>query len=438
MAASCWDRAALGLLLALALGAASCSRGEAPGPRPNVLFVLVDTLRADHLSCYGYERETSPRVDALAREGWLFENHLAHAGQTVPSTISMLVSKYPAEHGFVHLGDGHFARNPPYFDDELVFLAEVFERAGYRTGGFVGNPFLKRKTNFAQGFERFMHSRGRGSEHVSAALDWLLDGDDEPDQPYFVYLHLMDVHSPYRPPAEYARLFTGPSDGRLLYRNGPAPEMRPADLAVTTAAYDAGIRYVDDLIAGLLERLEEAGLLDDTIVVFTSDHGDEFLEHGGLGHGTSVYGELVRVPLILHAPGRLGAPQRVAHMTQHVDLAPSLLELVGIAAPAGFRGRSVFEPASVVYAENGPWRAVWNAAGKLVVQLDEGRFELYGADDPLDQRQLDDPELRATLGPLLDTYVQVGAARGAGSEALDARAWSGEELDRLRALGYAE
>jgi len=155
------------LLLLLAVG--GCADKQ---PQPNVLLVLIDTLRQDHLHLYGYERRTSDWMDALGTEGWVFENHVASASQTVPSTLSLLLSRHPAEHGFVHLGPGHFSRNPPLYPEEFLFLAEVFQEQGYATAGFVGNPFLNHENGFAQGFDKLFNVR-RDEELTHAATDWL-------------------------------------------------------------------------------------------------------------------------------------------------------------------------------------------------------------------------------------------------------------------------
>lgn len=429
---------ALGVLLG---AVSSCSSGPEGDSRPNVLFVLVDTLRADHLSTYGYGRETSPRIDALGESGWVFENHISHAGQTVPATISMMLSKFPAEHGFLHKGPGHFSKHPPYFDSELLLLPEVLRKANYRTGGFVANPFLMKKHNFNQGFDYFLHDQGRGAVLTRAALAWIDRSAEETSQPFFAYLHLMDVHSPYQPPARYAKMFAAGREGSLVYHNGPAPDLSKRDLEYTMALYDAQIRYLDDLVDELLKGLQERGLLENTIVVLTADHGDEFLEHGGLGHGTSVYGELLRVPLILSFPPQLEPGRRIEHLTQHIDLAPTLLELLGLAKPPSFRGSSLFEPADLIFAENGPWRATYAAGAKLVVNDDSERKELFDEADALDQRQLQDGELQAELQIHLDDYQRLSElfeeSRERG-DSVDGSAWTEAELEQLRALGYTE
>jgi arylsulfatase A-like enzyme len=396
--------------------------------------VLIDTLRADHLGAYGYERPTSPTIDALARDAWVFDRHVASAAQTVPSTLSMMLSLDPADHGFFHESDGFFAQHPPRYPDELSFLAEAFEGAGYATGGFVGNPFLKSQSGFGQGFDAFLYSPGRGELLTRGALDWL---EQTPrSAPFFLYLHYFDVHAPYNPPEPYRSRFASGLPGRLVYRNGPAPDASAEDLAYTVALYDAEIAYVDDQVAKLLDGLSRLGRRDHTIVVVTSDHGEEFLDHGGLGHGTSVYGELVRVPLVVSAPEALGASRRVPTLSRHVDLAPTLLDLAGVPRPASFRGRSLLEPAPLAYTEDGPWRGVYADGEKLVLNEATGLRRRFGEADARDQSPLDgEPDPK--LVELLSAYEARREARRRSGPAASGPAWSAEELERLRALGYA-
>jgi arylsulfatase len=251
----------------------------------------------------------------------------------------------------------------------------------------------------------------------------------------------MDVHSPYEPPAAYRERYPRPKGGSLVKRNGLAPEVSPKDLAVTVSLYDAQINYVDDLVAELLDGLQARGLLEDTVVVFTADHGDEFLEHGGLGHGTTVYGELLRVPLIISFPSKLEAGRRIDHMTQHIDLAPTLLGLLGVNKPESFRGNSVFVPTGTIFAENGPWRAAYADEAKLIVHRVKAFTELYRAEDRLDQTKFRDAALEARLQAHLDRYIAIGeghSSSGDGASGAEAAVWTDEEMNQLRALGYAE
>lgn len=411
--------------------------GAAP-PRPNLLLVVIDTLRFDRLGVYGYEHPTSPRIDALAARGRVYDRHVSQGAQTVPATLSLLLSQLPAEHGFVHRYDGQFAEEPPRYPGRLSFLGEVLREAGYRTGGFVGNPFLGARNGFDQGFDRFVHAVSDDRRLADAAKEFAAEASDAP---FFLYLHLFEVHWPYQPPPEYRALFSAPPLGKLVYRNGPVEEVPAEDLAFTEAAYDAGVRYADALVGELLDALEAAGVADRSVVAITSDHGDEFLEHGGMGHGTHVFGELVRAPLVLFDPRAPAGGERVAHLTRGVDVAPTLLDLAGVPRPPSFRGGSLLEPAGQAFSEEGAWRTVYADGFKLIRQLEAGEESLYAAADALDLRPLEGhAERRSALAAQLDAYLALeeeSARWRAGWEKETAPAWSAEELERLRALGYA-
>lgn len=425
------------IALAVLLGLGGCEDARSARPvGPNILLIVIDTLRADHLGIYGYPLATSPAIDALGAQSQVYDNHVASSAQTVPSTLSMMLSLHPAEHGFLHLGDGHFARNRPYYPDDLVFLPEVFQQAGYDTAGFVSNPFLKPESGFSQGFGKFAFMRGSGEHLTRAATGWLR-ARPAGARPFFLYLHYVDVHAPYRSPAEYHRRFEPPIGGELIHKNGPAPEgMRDVDLQKTVALYDAAIAFEDDQIAELLSTLDALGEREKTLIALTSDHGEEFLDHGGFGHGTSVYGELLRVPLLLSGPG-VGPPARIRRLTHHLDLAPTLLALAGLEVPPGFRGKPLTETATVAFAEEGPWLAVHADGRKLVLDRRDGRVTLFDLADPLDQSPITDDSAERALREHARWYSAL--ERVEASRSIDPPPpWSKAELERLRALGYAE
>jgi arylsulfatase A-like enzyme len=209
----------------------------------------------------------------------------------------------------------------------------------------------------------------------------------------------------------------------------------------TSTCYDAGIPFVDDQIARIDEALDRLGKKSDTIFVFTSDHGEEFMEHGGMGHGTTVYGELIRVPLVMRFPGRLEPGKRITRLTQHVDLGPSLLAMAGVGPVEGFTGIDLLrEAAPFAFSEDGPWRTVLAGGFKLVHNRDDGRTRLYALEDELDQKPLKRPEARRALDPLLKRYEDLKAAHEAdrAPPAPNGPAWTDEEIERLRTLGYAK
>lgn len=335
-----------GACLALAVAALSgCARS-----RPNILLVSIDSLRADHLEAYGYHRETSPLIAWLARTGVLFEKVVAPAPWTLPSHVSMLTSMAPRQHGVTdaatRLADG------------AMTLARVLKQNGYATAGFVSTILLTERYGLAQGFDfydervvfahdAYMSPRAVTSDRLAnAVLDWL-DGwrDGDSRDPFFIFLHMYDVHSNYNPPPPYDRLFEpAPAD--------PAVDQKRAGVERQLALYDGEIRYTTEQLARVIDRLRTLGILDDTIVVVTADHGDEFFEHGGQGHGLRVYDEIILVPLVIRYPPRVSPDQRITSQVRLMDVAPTVLGLAEIEPPAAFGG-----PANSPYRQRNlsPW-----------------------------------------------------------------------------------
>ncbi len=428
------------LVACLVLMACDAREGadDAPAPFPNVVMITVDTLRRDHLSIYGYDRETSPRIDALGEKGWVFDNHISHSGQTVPATISMLVSKLPVEHGYLHETPGAFAKNPPVYHGGLLFLQEVLKSHGYSTGAFVSNPFLRRKNAFNQGFDHFV-GKHRGRALNKQLLPWLdaqVEAQAVSGQPFFMYLHYLDIHAPYKPERRHRRLYPKPEGAKRAFVYGLAPNVSDVDRQFEINLYDALINQVDELIGQVLDRLEALGVAQNTIVLVTSDHGDEFLEHGGFGHGTSVYGELVNIPLIVFDPRNQESARRISHITQGIDVAPTLLNLVGITPPEEFRGTSVFSRSEVVYSEDGPWKSALTPKGKIVLNVEEGTTQVYSTQDLLDQNPIANPELESKLRSILQNYLSLERSDPSANKSKVGPSWTREEYEQLRALGY--
>jgi arylsulfatase A-like enzyme len=346
----------LGLVLvpAAILAAPLAARGsrhplEKPIPRagaPNVLLVSIDSLRADHLGCYGYHRDTTPRLDALAREGVRFERVVAPSPWTLPSHVTMLTGLPPERHGVVE--DGMRAAS------ETVFLAETLRAHGYETAGFAAGPYLDAAFGFAQGFDRYddytlapaslrgSHRGSTSAESVSLVLEWLDGRARSPGtRPFFVFLHMWDVHYDYTPPAPFERLFDPGYAGRIDPRDFETgahihANMDAADLAHIVALYDGEIAFVDHHLGRLLDTLRARGVLDDTVVVVTADHGEEFFEHGRKGHQKALYDESLLVPLLVRYPRRLPAGAVVRDQVRLMDVPRTILGLAGIDPGADF------------------------------------------------------------------------------------------------------
>ncbi len=331
------------------------ARGTAGGP--SVILIMADTLRADHLSCYGYKAIHTPAIDALAADGTRFAHAYAQASWTRPSVATILTSLYPSSHKAIHKSDA--------LPDAVTTLPEVLQAAGYRTIGFANNINVAPLFNFQQGFDEYVFlapdfffgatesaaqlalynqlrlmreryfSRVKHVENyyqpaevvTDRALEWI--GAHGADRPYFMFLHYMDAHDPY---------FTHPFNGEALARvANPNPD--PAEAGRYRAAYDGAVTYLDAELGRLFAKLKATGAYDKTMIVFTADHGEEFYEHGGWWHGQTLYDEQLAVPLIVKAPR--GGPSGVVDdaMVGSLDIAPTIIAAAGTAAPEAMVGR---------------------------------------------------------------------------------------------------
>ncbi|MCP4655842.1 MAG: sulfatase [bacterium] len=340
------------ILLAAALAlAAACTRSV--DPRPNVILILIDTLRSDHLSVAGYPAETSPFLEELAARGTFFEHFYAHSAVTRPSVATLWTSRFISGHGISNQGTG--------LAGTLCILPELFQDAGYRTLAFVTNPQIHPRVGFARGFDRFeaLFSKelrpSRISPHdlVKVPADEVFsvverDLERHSSRRFFAFVHLLDPHGPYQPrPADAARFVDPSYRGNIIGSVedfGKIAQFRnhPADLKHFQALYDAEIAATDRALAGFVAWLEQHELLANTHLIITADHGEEFLEHGGTGHGRKIFEETTRVPLLWLGPG-VPRGRRIGELAGLIDVLPTLVDLLELPAPpgAGFQGRSL-------------------------------------------------------------------------------------------------
>ncbi len=442
-------------LLAFAAGAWFVSSRPFGAPRPpNVVIVLIDTLRADHTSLYGYPRDTTPFLRRLGGEGVLFEQARAQASCTFPSVNSILSGRHPS----IFLGQpggklGFLASVPT--------LQEVLHDAGYRTLAISASTVVRKNPGphnkiggFDPGFDVFdeecMKRRaGCIAERSLAALP--TDGT-----PFFLYAHFTDPHSPYSPAPAFERRFTQRGAAvrtwarrgdlgavREFVRNGgPAVEPTPLEKEYLMGLYDEDILTVDDGIRRLVEGLEERGLARRTLMVVMADHGEEFFERGGVYHCTTTYDELVRTPLLLVAPG-LGAG-RVAVAVQNLDVMPTVLEALGIdSSKLGLEGRSLLDLARraarstpLAFSAQDVWRSVSDGRFKIVLNLKSGAAQLFDLTrDPgekIDVAKEDRPNFRR-LWAALEEHLQKTEGGVGNRKSLEAME---ESMKQLRALGY--
>ncbi len=487
-----WRRLLAMAVALLAVGAAwvmigsgrgAPAAGEADRRRsPNVLMIVADTLRADRVGAYGSTRATTPHLDDLARRGALFSEAAAVASWTLPTTATIMTGLEPAAHGLRTHRDT--------LRKEAVGLAKRFQRAGYATGGIVANPILTRELGFARGFDHYdeglsddlvsSHPRStlaftlsalglrqpreifpRAEEVVERALSWLRG---VVDRPFFLYLHLMDPHDPYAPPPPWDSLYGRKPGEDLELRFGDVPriaagtlEVVPADFTSMVALYDGAVSYMDDQVGALLASMRAMDLLENTLVVFVSDHGEELLDHGGLLHEHTLYEELVRIPLIIAGPGVTPGAVLDGPVSQ-VDLAPTVLEAAGLTPPAPMPGISLWgalarsEPLplrdihmeevyiglrSSVHALRAVRRGPLKLIGSAFDPGGEGpwQWELFDLDsDPGETINLiaSRPAEAGELRRVVEAWAARAGAPGRGRET------PGEELDRLKTLGYIE
>jgi arylsulfatase A-like enzyme len=462
-----------------------------------VILVQLDTLRKDHLDLYGYERQTAPTLKRLAEEGGWFEHAVTQTGWTKAATTSVMTSLYPTTHGVHEI--------PHRLPVSGTTVAEVYRQAGYATASFSSVLFTGQLTNLHQGFEEVHESEStigragpRGAktarEYVDRLVDWL---EDHRDVPSFVYLHLFDPHSPYEPNRPYDTMWADPA-GRDAYNrhlevlrkhvknafNAQRGMATPDELkaAGIDAAgylrfskdwYDGSIRGMDAEIARLVEHLEGLGLRDRALLAFYADHGEEFHEHGNMWHGNTVYGEMMRVPLIFWSPGRLPKASKVSEPVQLIDVMPTLLAYSGLPVPKEAQGQSLrplFTPggAQGAVAANGGWKrrplvseknpfggddfpgasrsfaivdGNWKLIHNVIRPPEKPEFELYDFyKDELDQHDLaaQNPEVVARLGKTLEGWRRMAQQAQLKPDTEITKGMSAEQLERLRSLGYVK
>jgi len=329
---------------------ALCGSGCRSRPQPigDVIFVVVDTLRADRLGRYGNERGLTPFLDQLADRGVRFDHAYAPSSWTVPSIASLFTSRLPSQH--------QVSTFDTRLSDADVTVAERLSAAGYAAAGFTANFRLTAELGFAQGFplwRGFINSPGsepkaRGEVLRAAALEWLDTPRQEnaPKPPRLLYLQYMDTHAPFFPPQDpRARFAPRVSDEIARSANRKATELfpthdfSPQEEQALRDLYDAEVAGLDAELRRLFEALEQRGILGTALVIVTADHGEEFLEHGNVGHGYGLFNETVHVPLIIAGPGITAGV--VSENVSLIDLAPTLLDLAGLPPEARFAGRSL-------------------------------------------------------------------------------------------------
>jgi len=319
--------------------AGGCGKSE---KLPNIILISIDTLRADHLSCYGYKKKTTPMIDLLAEKGVRFSKAYSTSPWTLPSHASMFTGLYPTKHNAV---EENFA-----IEKKAAMLAQRFQDAGYATGGFVSHYYLSKDYGFDRGFDKFemQLDDATADKMIGSASKWIRDNRKKS---FFAFIHLFDVHTPYTPPLKFAKKYypsdmaaiTGSTRDVLSVVHQKDPIERRKMLRALTALYDGEIDFVDSQIAALFKKLQVFKLDKKTLIVIVSDHGEEFFEHGLMEHGFTLYDEQIHIPFIFYCPKSIAKGRVVDVPVSLVDLMPTLLDYAGLQKPTDIDGLSLLK-----------------------------------------------------------------------------------------------
>lgn len=475
------------------LASARQGRQEHPNRPQGVILIWSDTTRPDHLNFYGYGRETAPTLTSMAREGALFQYCVGQATWTKVATPSLFTSLYPTSHGVHDVPD----RLPASADT----IAEVFRRSGYATVSFSALPFTGEASNMHQGFQEVHEGssltdtskEGKNArEFVGRALPWL---ERNRELPFFMFLHLFDAHDPFEPRPPYNTLWAKPGDGETYERmckkikpliedagrrtfgkgmpnlaevkkSGEDPNVY---INIEKDWYDGSIRGLDAEVARLRERLRELGLSDRVLIVYASDHGEEFFDHGAKLHGHTAYSELNHVALFFNWPGFLPSGKSMPKPVRTIDIMPTILELCQIEPPKGIQGQSLlplilegqaasplrsrgaWKPLPAI-TERAPMEGMPQKTETVSIVMDQWKlvhnsiridptpeFELFDwTKDPLDQHNLAETNpavVKRLVAQLAEWKIAALAAKLPSDSALE-KNLSSQDLQRLRSLGY--
>ncbi len=424
----------------------------------NILLVSIDTLRADHLSVYGYPRHTSPTLDKLCKKGVVFQYPIVQCSWTLPSHMSIFTSLYPSAHGVETDGTK--------LPEENETLGEMLNKRGYKTGAVVSSAYVGAAFGFKRGFddfEKIAKPLEQGTEKITQfGLDWL--DKNASDEPFLLFLHYLDPHTPYDPPAplseiydpDYTGTMTGwPKDFHKYFRRNVDFE-NPEDLEHLIALYDGEIRRVDASFGKIIQKLIEKGVFDRTMIIIFSDHGEEFKEHGGMDHGRTLYEEQVLVPLIISLPDYVKEVNMVVpDMVQTIDIPPTILEICDFQLNPELQGKSLkplmkptliqkltYTHSEKAYAETfrmrDPIKMVQDDKYKFIYEPKyETRSLLFDMkEDPQEQKNLykTHPDERKRLYEDMGNYIAENYMLRGQTQPAEL---SLEEIEQLQAIGYA-
>lgn len=441
----------------------ACSKNTPNKKKPpqfqdsNIILITIDTIRADHFGVYGYSRETTPYMDNFAKTGVLFKNCYAQGSWTVPSMVSLFTSLSPLTHKIIHgiakvsetaSGKNDRSQELAVFYQEVLdpsyrTLTEVMAESGFKTAGFTTNGHLVKKQGFAQGFQYYNEDSclwGRADCINQQVFPWL---EENMNNKFFLWIHYFDPH------ADHGR------DDRLYDPPGPYDEIFPwkgeqKGIEQSLALYDGEIRFTDDKVKELIDKVASLGLMSKSVVIITADHGDEFRDHNGWGHSKTVYNELIHAPLMIHFPGNKYAGTAVVTNVRSIDIMPTILDISGAELPQEAQGRSLLPAISgqeiaqlPAYSETRRWenidkRTLIDGKLKLIADYRSGENELYDlTDDPGEKKNIysAQPEKAAPIKRRLEEWIREKEtlAKHSVTHFIEK---DQERLQKLKDLGY--
>lgn len=452
------------LLLGVLAATVACGNGRpAPPARPNILLYLIDTLRADSLGCYGNPVVETPNLDVLASEGMLFEQAFAPSSWTRASMASIFTGLAASAHG-VETRDAALGASVDH-------LSERLRQAGYRTGFINTNPNVGTAFGFERGFDDMIELYARRQAGYVSSMELVTTGEQVAEraaawiaaapEPFFLAVLSIDPHGPYTPPPAFDR-YGGDYQGSVSAENPrlPGDSDSPADRKRLRSLYDGEVAYADAALGKLVVQLRGSGILDRTVTLVSSDHGEEFWEQGTRGHGKNLYDPTLRVPLILRYPPRIEGGQHISRLVRSVDIVPTLLELAGLPIPDDLDGHSLLaaaagrldgEDAGEVFAslrlDGHDLYALRNAEWKLVWESRADRYQLFdpnAADGESRDVIAQHPERAAQLRSRLQQHLRRSRTHveriqgGAAAPRVSPHEVSESERRLLRELGYLD
>ena len=444
--------------------------------KTSVLLISIDSLRPDHLGCYGYNKNTSPAIDGLASDGMIFLNAVSTTSWTLPAHVSLFTSLFNSGH---RVND-----NSDRIDEQRIMLAEIFKAHGYRTAGFVSGPFMHPAFAFDQGFDEYAYCTGyagtppqtkknpisgqvQEASHRdvsspkvnSRALPWLEKNGKEP---FFLFLHYFDVHYDYIPPPPYDDMFVDPGysggidPSNFIHNEGINASLPPEDLAYLFGLYDGEIRFTDDHVGAVIEKLKSLGVFEKTLIIVTSDHGDEFFEHGEKGHFKTLFDESIKIPLVMHLPGKIPTGRQDASLVRIIDVMPTILDLCGLPQSEETMGASLLpllqdgkkdlalQNLAELYVKGHGMVSLQTDDWKVVYNLETQQTALYRLlEDPDEQHPIlltpgePDYEKARKLFRLADSVTAIGKSLPTGGKT-ERRELDPDTLQKLKSLGYIE